>query len=484
MNASRNRKIAYLLAVVGLFTGLLVLSGSLDRRAEEYKLAQKSLGNVNPVSGTAQVVLMGFRGVAVTFLWQEAIDLKKKERWFEIRPVLESITLLQPNFLEPWTHQAWNMAYNIAAEWESVPDKYYWISQGVDFMKNACKANRDKPDLEWYTGWIYHNRMGTSDENVYLREMFRNDPDDEYAMSTAGIKDSYLVAYDWFNQASGTVQRINKRPRRMGITPFMSYPAKSKTDYAERLGKDGTFGPITKRAWESAYRTWTDFGRIGGDKRETSLMLRLEYSDNEWKELTEEQKYWIDRYRNTIKYNHWKLRTKIEGTDEMLAARQAFFEADAARKEGDYRTAIAKYEAAFPGWRKILEANENLRVDDMFSEQSQESESAYLRLLERLGLTLPAKRPFEGMYPALITYRQPSTGRRDLQRPETPKKNAPATKGAAPSPETTPKSADPSKNAAPQAPASSKETSPKAAAPKASAPAKPADAPKQAAPKQ
>src|SRR5258708_2541640 len=102
MNDSRNRKIAYLLLIVALFSAQIPLGAYIAKTADEHKLAQKSLGNVDPVSGTAQLVCFGFRGVAVTFLWSEAIELNRKERWFEIRPVLTSITLLQPNFTSPW----------------------------------------------------------------------------------------------------------------------------------------------------------------------------------------------------------------------------------------------------------------------------------------------------------------------------------------------------------------------------------------------
>lgn len=420
MNAARHRKIVYLLAIVVLFTGVVGLSRSLEQAAERNNLAQKSLGKVNPVGGVAQLVLLGFRGVAVTFLWQEAIELKKKERWFEIRPVLESITLLQPNFIRPWTFQAWNMSYNIAGEWESVPDKYYWIRQGIDFMKNACAANRDKSDLEWYTGWIYQNRFGMSDEHKYLRELYVQDPDLEYTVSKDGIKDSFMVAFDWFTTANGTVIRTNRRPQQMAITPFTSYPAMARTEYASMMAEEGIFGEKAKDAWRRAYRAWVDFGLMGGTNRETDLMHRLEFSDEEWKQLTDEQKYWADRYANIVKYRYWKSRARWESTSEMQAAREAFYNAEKARKEGDYRLAISEYEKAFPLWRKVLDSDEYLRTDEAFAQDSQNYEAQYMKMLSHLDLPIPKDRPFEGLYPPLPTTPVRRVGPRDLERPPVP----------------------------------------------------------------
>lgn len=422
MNASRNRKIAYLLSIVVLFTFLIALSQGIERSAEDHKLAQKSLGNINPVSGTAQLVFMGFRGVAVAFLWHDAIELKKKERWFEIRPVLESITLLQPNFVNPWTFQAWNMAYNIAAEWEAVPDKYYWIREGIDFMKNATYTNKDKCDLEWYTGWLYYNRFGMSDEKVYLREMFAKDKDAEFARSNSGINDNFKKSYDWFDQANNTIRRLQQPPKSKGITPFMSYTALSESSYADFLGKDGVFGEKGKNAWRTGHNEWLKFGREGGVGRDTTMIHRLEFSEPEWKALTEEEQYWANHYAKIVNYFYWKKRTQIEATDEMQAAREAYYKAVQAGREGDYKLAISEYEKAFPLWRKIIESDEALKADDLMREDSQENEARYLRLLSRLDLEPPDSlkpRPFDGLYDAIDLTAKPVQGR-DLERPNQP----------------------------------------------------------------
>lgn len=423
MKSSRTRKIVYMLSIVGLYVCIIALKPLLESKADTYRLSQKSLGNVDPVSGTAQLVFTGFRGVAVTFLWHEAIELKRQQRWFEIRPVLESITLLQPHFINPWTFQAWNMAYNIAAEWESVNDKYYWIRQGIDFMKNANQLNADVSDLQWYTGWLYYNRFGMSDEKMYLREKFRQETDGSFNQSSlGGTPDNFKTAYDEFIVANDIVRKLQQKPKNRGITPFMSYPAMSRSSYADFLSQDGEgqgaiFGERAMDAWRYARDEWIKFGREGEPGR-YAFIHKLEFTPEERAKLTDEEIFWSEHYAKIVNYYYWKRRTEAEATVEMQSAREAFYNAEQALKEGEYSKAIAEYEKAFPIWRQIMEQDENLRSDYLFIEISQEHEAQYLKLLSRLGKEQPERRPFEDLFPPLEDTPFPQA--MDLQRTDTP----------------------------------------------------------------
>ncbi len=213
MNKSRSRKIAYFIGIVVCFTVIVGLNAFLKTEQTRLGFAQSSMGKINPVSGTAQLVFLGFRGIAVTFQWQKAIELKRRQQYLKIRPVYESITLLQPNFESPWQFQAWNMAYNICAEWESVDDKYYWIKEGGKFINRGCLQNQRKPDLLWYAGWIYYNRYSMADERIFLRQNFRVDPDVEYTTTrSTGKKDPFLKSTDWFGDANDVVLETKRAP--------------------------------------------------------------------------------------------------------------------------------------------------------------------------------------------------------------------------------------------------------------------------------
>jgi hypothetical protein len=436
MNASRKRKITYLLIIVVLFTTQVFVGDRLHQQAKAERLTQESLGKVDPVSGTAQLVCFGFRGVAVTFLWNDVMDLNKRERWFEIKPVLNSITLLQPNFHSPWQYQAWNMAYNIANAWEAVKDQYYWISEGTKFMKEACAKNRGVSDLEWYTGFMYFNRFSVHDNHKFFRERFKKEfaenHDPDFTQNQRGRADPFINAYEWFDLANQSVKDSGKPPKRMGITPFLSHPAKALTTFAEYLGKEGTFGVDAREAWSQAYNEWLKFGREWGVAHKEGVgerdqfVHRLEYDAAEYEKLSDDTKYWIDRYGNIVRYAYWKRRVKAEGTPQMESAREAFYYAEKAREEGDYDLAIKKYEEGFPKFRSVFEVPEfvQLREDIPIQDDAGEWERNYLRLLTNLSRKLPERRPFQGLFgPA---FDDAATTEADLGAPRSQNPNLPA----------------------------------------------------------
>ncbi|MBY0587434.1 hypothetical protein K2X85_09675 [bacterium] len=401
MNKARRRKVQYLVSMVVLFTLMIWVGRSLDTMQRRLQISQESLGRVNPVSGTAQLVLGGFRGVAVTLLWHQAQDLQKQGRFFEIEPIVKSITLLQPHFYSPWEFQSWNFAFNIAAEWEGVRDKYYWIEKGIDFMKAATETNRSKSDLEWYVGYMYFTRFGQSDEKRYLRELFRNDEDLDFVQSQSGVKDNYLVAYDWFTRANGTVLSQNIPPKRMAPHPFLCRPALSRSYYAETLADEGSFGPRIGEGWQLAYRDWVQFGLLGGKDRSKDLLFRLEYSPSEMEALTPEEKHWRYHYNRMVKYDHWKIRCQTEALPELQSAREAIFQANKARESGAYAKSLEFFEKGLPLWRGVMEKTEEYREDMLFKEDCQLMEDDYLRLLAHVGRSTPVRRPFDGLVPPL-----------------------------------------------------------------------------------
>ena len=406
MNNSRNLKIVYLVAVVVCFCGILYLQEQvLKPKSVQYKLAQSELGDVDPVAGSTHLVLAGFKGIAVTMLWSQAIELKREQRWFEIEPVLGLITKLQPHFLKPWTYQAWNMAYNISAEWESVDDKYDWTRRGIDFMKDANRVNDDQPDMEWYTGWLYFNRFGVSDENEYLRQMFREETDAEFAQpKVSRVQDAYLKSYDYFKNANDMVMRLKQKPKQRGIVPFMSYEPLSWIKYADKLNEEGTYGERATNAWRTGEEEWRKFGRRGttGRSDDTFKMHRLEYSGEQWKELTEEEQYWSEHYAKIVNYYFWRLRAQTEQRPEMQQARQAFFNARKAYEEGDFTTAIEQYEKGFPLWKKVIQSDPELQQSVDLLGETQEFEYQYLEILKQLGQPLPERDSLASLFPDLI----------------------------------------------------------------------------------
>src|SRR5262245_5123485 len=138
--------------------------GRLAQLRKQYELGEDNLGNVDPASSTMNLLLLGFRGVATSMLWMDAQQQQKNKDWAALRSTVDSIILLQPHFLKVWHFQGWNLAYNVSAEWDLVPDRYYWVKEGIKFYQLGKDRNQKNPELYWYVGDTCGKKIGRSDE--------------------------------------------------------------------------------------------------------------------------------------------------------------------------------------------------------------------------------------------------------------------------------------------------------------------------------
>lgn len=262
----RTLKISYSVAIVLLLAPLAWLSqpasgdprsgnvspgGKLARLRTEYRMSQASLGEIDPASETLKLATLGMRGVAANLLWGRANDYKTKENWAGLSAVLEQITKLQPNFVEVWRFQSWNLAYNISAEWDDYHDRYTWVIRGVEFLEQGSRYNIDEPRLLWYQGWISAQKIGRADEHVQFRRLFREDDEfhaprepnrdtmtAEEKERLKELRDNWLVGKEVFLAAQSAVDNKGANLRNMNPIVFHSDPAMSQINYAEALEND------------------------------------------------------------------------------------------------------------------------------------------------------------------------------------------------------------------------------------------------------
>ncbi|GIT30050.1 MAG: hypothetical protein Ct9H300mP1_20960 [Planctomycetaceae bacterium] len=56
----------------------------------------------DPTSAAMNLVLLGMRGFAVNLLWMDYIKQQETKNWAQVRSTTESITMLQPHYLQIW----------------------------------------------------------------------------------------------------------------------------------------------------------------------------------------------------------------------------------------------------------------------------------------------------------------------------------------------------------------------------------------------
>ncbi|NUQ61751.1 MAG: hypothetical protein HUU20_04635 [Pirellulales bacterium] len=275
MNPRRSfvRKIVYLVAIAALLVPLFLLSqpattsvpgaqggpgGKLAQLREANQLSESQLGDIDPTSETIKLATLGMRGVATVFLWDKANDYKKKKDWTNLSATLNQMVKLEPHFITVWRHQAWNLSYNVSAEFDDYRERYRWVIRGIEFLKNGIRYNSREPKLVWDTGWFIAQKIGRADEHKQFRRLFKAD-EDFNAGRPIDERDNWLVGKEWFAKAE--VMADQGMPLR-GTSPVIFYSdrAMCQMNYSDALEKDGIFEEKAKRAWQRAGAEWHEFG--------------------------------------------------------------------------------------------------------------------------------------------------------------------------------------------------------------------------------
>jgi hypothetical protein len=274
MKSNFYRKLLYMGIVLIIFVVTLFVRPPIERFRASQGLSDTELGDVDPTSSTMVLVLGGMRSVAANLLWTEAIEMQKEHDWANLEVVVKSIVKLEPHFISVWTFQGWNLAYNVSVEWDQVEDKYYWIKQGIKFVRNGSEVNQHSPELRWDTGWKYYHKIGKADESALLKKIYKADiapevdaqgrerapfnPDeillrDRMLPPAAASLDNYQTAGGWFQKAVDKCDQRKERPRRMGEVAFRSYPSHAKIGHAQSESDDGNF-ETAQQGWGDAFR--------------------------------------------------------------------------------------------------------------------------------------------------------------------------------------------------------------------------------------
>jgi len=163
-------------------------------------LRDTSITNVfryDPTESIPLLLLGGFRGIAVDFLWARAITRHEEKKYYELLTINNLIAKLQPNFPAVWIFQAWNMAYNIAYEWDAPPNKWKWIHTGLNFAKKGAIKNPNNGDLFFELGYMYlhlFDQRFFKYANYYREQLKKEDGEDNYEASLYWLRRSLLNA--------------------------------------------------------------------------------------------------------------------------------------------------------------------------------------------------------------------------------------------------------------------------------------------------
>jgi len=178
MKSRAKKNVMLLLAAVLIFAaGRVEKNLNHDRDALGITISQP-LQDAPPVLALTTQALGGFRGLISNFLWMRANDLQMNDQYFEAAQLADWITDLEPHFTQVWVYQAWNMAYNISVKFKDFPDRWRWVENGIELLRDrGLRYNPDDLLIYRELAWFYQHKMGANldDANAYYKTQWAQD---------------------------------------------------------------------------------------------------------------------------------------------------------------------------------------------------------------------------------------------------------------------------------------------------------------------
>ena len=168
MAGSWKTKIACLVTAAVCLAALIPVQARIDSLRETLA-QQKEMPRQLPVAAATSAVLGGFRGIAVDILWVQADAMINNKQFYQLATLYELISVLQPNFPAVWQFNAWNLAFNISAEWGRVEEKWDWVKQGLEFAQRGMEFNPDSPGLAFDIAFFYGIKIDT--ESYFINQL-------------------------------------------------------------------------------------------------------------------------------------------------------------------------------------------------------------------------------------------------------------------------------------------------------------------------
>src|SRR5438105_949064 len=95
---ARNYQVYYAVGILVIFVAMAFYTRDLERRKQEQKLGEATIGQIDTGSFMLKLALLGgARGVAANVLWVRAEELKKAHEWDKLKSTVDLITKLQPH---------------------------------------------------------------------------------------------------------------------------------------------------------------------------------------------------------------------------------------------------------------------------------------------------------------------------------------------------------------------------------------------------
>ncbi|MCD6460487.1 hypothetical protein J7L67_07475 [bacterium] len=163
------RIIIVILALIFIVSVNMNLMPVINKARLEANLTRNNpLDNAPPQFVLAVNMLGGLRCLLIDMLWLRTMKLREEGKYFEMTQLYKWICELEPQIEDVWTHNAWNMAYNISFEMPYAPDRWRWIKAAIAMLRDeALKYNSKSAVIRKEIAWIYSHKIGQQWDDMH-----------------------------------------------------------------------------------------------------------------------------------------------------------------------------------------------------------------------------------------------------------------------------------------------------------------------------
>jgi hypothetical protein len=171
------------------------------------------------------LILGGFRGPYVVWLWMKAEDEKRMKVHFDLLDRYTKIAALQSDYPQMWVFHVWNIVWNVPVQWQSMERKYQWIRRGIEFLGEGYRKNPRSAEIMAEMGRIYSEKIGRSQEAYYYRQRVKEEEG----------RSAFLIAYEWYDRARKANDRYDSLGRSLSKPVIYSQACHNLSYYAKEL---------------------------------------------------------------------------------------------------------------------------------------------------------------------------------------------------------------------------------------------------------
>ena len=214
MRPSTRKWLLFLMSLAALF-GASTRLASINAQREEHHLVLPPLPEHMGASLFYSPLLALGRAPLVDILWLRATKLKEEGRFFDALQLSQRICELQPKFASVWVFQAWNMAYNISVTLKSPEERWRWVRNGYELLRDkGIPLNPNNTELYRELAWILFHKVGDfmDDWHWYYKLQFALEMEDILGQPPPGFVRAGIARGDFYRDYD--YQSLADAPRR------------------------------------------------------------------------------------------------------------------------------------------------------------------------------------------------------------------------------------------------------------------------------